>query len=408
MLVTPVRGAWRVFVRLAIVPLYRVAFFARRSTGRFLLPAKNRALYIVSNRYTIHVAVIGIAVLTSGINLAGSEVRAESFGKDSLLYALVSQEDNSVVEVVAPTDLQERKGTSYMNDPSVDASSLHIDLNYVGEEYVTTTVGSLSSPALLGSKDSVAPRTEIETYVVKDGDTLGGVAERYGLSLSTLLWANDLTVRSTIRAGKELKILPEDGVTYTVKSGDTLTKIATRYGADAEKILAANHLESANDIVVGETLLVPGGQPPAVAQAPARTAPLSSITKPAAPRGSSGGSGTWVWPSDWRVITQYFGWKHTGVDIDGDFNTLNYAAADGVVIYSGWRNGYGNTVEVDHGNGIVTRYAHASKNLVSKGDVVVAGQAVAQTGTTGNSTGTHLHFEVIKNGKFQNPLDYIR
>lgn len=418
MLARPTRGAWRIFIRTILVPVYRVGFFARRTTGRVLLPAKHRAIYLVSNRYAIHAAVIAIAAITSGVNLSGSEVQAESFGKDSLLYSLVSEEDNSVVEVIAAANLREPQTSSYMDDPSVDASSLHIDLNYVGEDYVTTSVGTLSTPTLLGSNASVAPRTEIERYVVQDGDTLGGVAERFGLSLSTILWANDLTFRSTIRAGKELEILPEDGVMYTVKSGDTLTKIVSRYGGDVEKILEANAFESADDLVVGKDIFIPGGQPPAVT-APVRVAPLGSIftapsgnippvTTPAAPRGSAGGSGTWVWPTDWRVITQHYGWKHTGVDIDGDFTTQSYAAADGVVIYSGWRNGYGYTVEIDHGNGIVTRYAHHSKNYVSKGDVVTAGQAIAQTGTTGRSTGTHIHFEVIKNGKFQNPLDYIR
>ena len=106
-----------------------------------------------------------------------------------------------------------------------------------------------------------------------------------------------------------------------------------------------------------------------------------------------------IWPTDWRVITQYFTY-HTGVDIDGDYNTVSHAAADGVVIYSGWRRGYGMTVEINHGNGIVTRYAHNSKFYVS-GDVVSAGQTIAQTGSTGRSTGTHLHFEVIRTGGFK-------
>jgi len=225
---------------------------------------------------------------------------------------------------------------------------------------------------------------------------------------------------------------PVDGVIYTVKSGDNVSKIASNYGSDASKILAFNDLKDASALKIGQTLVIPGGSPP---EAPApvvrRTAPVATLFTPvqhgstytgspghvltgpttthtAAPAGFSGGSGTWVWPTDWHVITQYFGWKHTGVDIDGDYSTHSYAAADGVVIYAGWRNGYGNTVEVDHGNGLVTRYGHHSKILVKTGQTVKAGQVLAITGSTGHSTGTHLHFEVIKNGKFQNPLDYVR
>ena len=104
----------------------------------------------------------------------------------------------------------------------------------------------------------------------------------------------------------------------------------------------------------------------------------------------------------------FFVVEHSDNAEHGDYSTNNLAAADGVVIWAGWRNGYGLTVEIDHGNGIVTRYAHHSKIGVKVGDVVRAGDTVGKTGTTGRSTGTHLHFEVIKNGKFQNPLDYIR
>src|SRR5690606_23131969 len=144
---------------------------------------------------------------------------------------------------------------------------------------------------------SIAERTAVETYLVEDGDTLGGIAEKYGLSLSTLLWANNLTFRSTIKPGQELTILPKDGVTHKVANGDTLTKIATRYGVEADDIIDANRLASADDLTVGETLMVPGGEPPAAA-APARTASVTAIftpppvSGPAESRGSSTGTGS--------------------------------------------------------------------------------------------------------------------
>lgn len=412
-LVKPVSVVGRFLIRTLGVPGYRIVFFVQRQLAHVLLPAKNRVLYLVSNRYAVHAAVIAIAAVASSANLSQTQVRAETFGSHSMLYALVAQDDTQTIEVVSAADTSnpDAVATSYMDDPAIDAFA-HIDMDYVSESYVATLGGSVASPTLSEGSLSVAPRDAVEEYTVADGDTLGGIADRYGLSLSTLLWANNLTFRSTIRPGQSLNIPPVDGVLYTVKKGDTVNKIANSYGSDAEQIISFNKLASADDLRVGDELMLPGGEPPTpVVRATPK--PLASLfTSPStpfsAPKGTGSTDGTWVWPTDWHVITQNFGWKHTGVDLDGDYSTYSYAANDGVVIYSGWRTGYGNTVEIDHGNGVVTRYAHHSKLLVSVGTVVSAGQTIAVTGSTGRSTGTHLHFEVIVNGKFQNPLNYVR
>ncbi|MBI2551375.1 M23 family metallopeptidase [Candidatus Uhrbacteria bacterium] len=396
-------------LRRLIIPGYRFAFFVRRHVARVLLPVKNKALYFISNRYAIHGTVIVLGAIVAFSNIRQSEVRAESFGEQSILYALVSP-GAQTTEIVRASDVRLGKPSSYTSDPIIDYAG-DVDTLYSEDEYTTTSVGTgaistLPSPQ---QKPSVAARTHVEEYVVQSGDTLGHIAETYGLSLSSVLWANNLTGRSPIRDGQKLVIPPVDGVLYTVKKGDSVSKIAKQFGADSQQILAFNLLESVDALTVGSQIVVPGGEPPK----PVVRAPVANIFKPtpsvpSAPRGSAEGVGKWVWPTDWRVITQYYGWKHTGVDIDGDYTTHSYAAADGTVIYSGWRNGYGYTIEVDHGGGLVTRYAHHSKLYVEVGEKVKAGQSIAQTGTTGHSTGTHLHFEVIKNKKFQNPLDYVR
>jgi murein DD-endopeptidase MepM/ murein hydrolase activator NlpD len=114
-------------------------------------------------------------------------------------------------------------------------------------------------------------------------------------------------------------------------------------------------------------------------------------------------------PTNGHSITQYYGWKHTGVDIDGDYTSPLYAAEDGVVEVAGWQtNGYGLMVLIDHQNGFKTRYGHSSKLFVQAGDYVKRGQVIAMMGTTGRSTGTHLHFEVYVNGARVNPLAYIK
>lgn len=341
------------------------------------------------------VILVGSVVL---MNIQTREVRAETFGQQSILYSLIAVEGLDKVEIVTARDRVITTGTqvAYLEDTILDASE-HVDIESL--DYATPVVGGEGA-----TKPSVPAREKIETYVVEEGDTLGAIAERFDLSLSTVIWANDLTFRSTIRPGQELEILPTDGVSYTVKSGDTLSRIARKYDIEPEKILKQNKIASADRLSIGDELLIPGGEP--IAQAIRRTAPVANLLAP--PSAKSAVEGYWLWPTNWRTITQYYGWRHTGVDIDGDYTTFSYASRDGVVIYSGWRGGYGLTVELDHGDGYVTRYAHHSKNLVSVGDVVKAGDAIARTGTTGRSTGTHLHFEVIKKGRFQNPLDYVR
>lgn len=416
----------RFLVRWVGIPGYRLGFYAHRHVSKLIAPAKHRTLYLVSNKYAVHAAVVAIAAVASSANLSQTSVRAETFGSQSMLYALVAGSESNGVEVVSatPGGSHDIVSSSYMDDSAIDVNS-HIDFSDDGENYATTSVGSaVASPTLSQGTASIAAREKTETYVVEEGDTLGAISDKFGLNLSTVLWANGLTFRSTINKGLSLTIPPVDGVMYTVKKGDTLNKIAIAYGVDTEKVIATNKLASADDLHVGDDLLLPGGEPPAPVVRK-NTAPLASLftdknsgsstasggskwTPFVAPKGDGDVSGTWVWPTTWHVITQKYGWKHTGVDLDGDYSTQSYAASDGVVIFSGWRNGYGNTVEINHGNGVVTRYGHHSKMYVKEGDVVKAGQSIAQTGSTGRSTGTHLHFEVIVNGKFQNPLNYVR
>jgi len=403
-LAAPFKATGLFFIRFVGIPSYRVIFFIRRYVQKVLLPAKHRIVFLVSNRYTMHVMMALIVVGVMWVNLSARDVRAEDFGQKSLLYQLVSEDDSSILEVVEAGSPIVTLGSSstYLTGTVVDARR-QIDLDFL-QETATSAVGEEAIVEVV----EVPVRTSIETYVVQEGDTLGRIAERYGLSLSTILWSNALSYTSTIRPGQELSVLPIDGVLYTVRSGDTLSRIARNYSVEVETIMSQNGLESANRLAIGDKLLLPGGEPPSPVSTSRSSASITTLfTAPSVSAPSTAVDG-WIWPTDWYVITQYYTWRHTGVDIDGDYTTFSYASRGGVVIYSGWRSGYGLTVEVDHGDGYVTRYAHHSKNYVAVGDVVSAGEVLAQTGTTGRSTGTHLHFEVIRNGRFQNPLDYVR
>lgn len=403
-LAAPFKVTGLFFIRFIGIPLYRLLFFVRRYIQKVLLPAKHRFLFLISNRYTIHVVMIVIVTGVTWVNLSARDVRAEDFGQKSLLYHLVAQDDFETLEVVEAGSPVVMLGarSSYLTGTVVDARR-HVDQDFL-EETATTDVGEDTA-----TESVVVPsRTETETYVVQEGDTLGRIAESYGLSLSTILWSNGLTYTSTIQPGQSLSILPVDGLLYIVKNGDTLSRIARNYSVDVETIMRQNGLESANRLAIGDKLLLPGGEPPSPVTTSRSSASITTLFTAPSVTAPSVVIGGWVWPTDWHTITQYYGWRHTGVDIDGDYTTSSYAARGGVVIYSGWRSGYGLCVEVDHGDGYVTRYAHHSKNYVAVGEVVSTGQVLAQTGTTGRSTGTHLHFEVIRNGKFQNPLDYVR
>ncbi len=267
-------------------------------------------------------------------------------------------------------------------------------------------------PIISSASPSAAPRTRIEIYVVKKGDTPGGIAGRFGINLSTLYWANNLSAYSVIRLGQELKIPPVDGLIYTVKKGDTINNLAKIYRTDGERILAFNQLNAQEKLVPGAVIVIPGGKPPPAPKAPAQ--PKNLLVPVVSAPGSLPG-GRFLWPvvaslsNSGRYITQYFKWLHSGLDIDGNYSNPIIAAEGGVVklVHYG-RTGYGYQVVVDHENGMMTRYAHFSKILVEPGQRVERGQILGMMGSTGRSTGTHLHFEVFINGKRVNPLSYIR
>jgi murein DD-endopeptidase MepM/ murein hydrolase activator NlpD len=334
-------------------------------------------------------------------------LRSEDIGKESLLYGLVSGETNEVYKMRA--DSVVFRPTKYFESTAIAVQN---ETRVAPQNYVATTSGgsAIVAPTISESSGSIAARTESYVYEVAQGDTISTIASDNGISISTLLWANNLSVRSIIRPGDKFTILPVDGVIHKVKSGDTVSAIAKKYDADAEKIISFNKLGSSGDLGVGDELLIPGGKKITTV---AVKRSISNVFVPAPPgkapsKADDVASGRLVWPSDLRVITQYYGWGHTGLDVDCYFTQNNYAADDGYIQYSGWKGGYGYAVEINHGNGMITRYGHGAKNYVATGDYVSAGDPIQLCGTTGKSSGTHLHFEVIVNGKFKNPLEYLR
>jgi len=250
-------------------------------------------------------------------------------------------------------------------------------------------------------------------HIIREGETLSTIGERYGLGVETIMWANDLTEKSKIKSGQELKILPIDGVKHKVTRGETIYSIAKKYGLDnsqAQVIVDYPFNEFLNDetfeLVAGQELMIPDGVMPAK-KAGTKLARVAKILTPDA--GSVTATGNFVWPAS-GGITQGYRFYHKAIDISSRGGGPILAADSGVVTVSGWPDGYGygNRVIIDHGNGFVTLYAHLSSVQVKAGQRVNRGDVVGQMGSTGRSTGVHLHFEIRHGGVLMNPLTYLQ
>lgn len=256
---------------------------------------------------------------------------------------------------------------------------------------------------------SVKPRSEIIDYKVESGDTISSIAEKFGLSADTIKWANDLTSDS-IKPEDSLKILPVSGVSHIVKSGDTLESVAKKYSAEQQAIMdfPFNDVPDDFSLKVGQLLIVPEGSPPQVA-APARPKPQYLAQGPASAAFQAPFGAQFIWPTG-GSITQYFAWYHPGVDIANRAAPGVSTSDGGKIVVAGWpdSSGYGNRIVIDHGNGYTSLYAHLSNIYVSIGDTVSRGQLIGQMGSTGRSTGTHLHFEIHYKGVAINPLAILR
>lgn len=372
---------------------YKGYFLAKQAFLRIFLPSKN-ILDLVTNKYIVHAAIVVIAVATATQSVYAYTSALGDYGKKSILFRLTQPiEEEEVGGVPINSDIEETEdsaGPAVAPSEEPDAGS-YGDIGFVG--------GDITPGDGLG----VSARAGIEYYVVKKGDTIGLLAEEFGISVNTILWANKLSANSVIRPGDKLTILPVTGVMHTVKKGDTVASIASKYKGDKDKVVEFNKLANANDISVGQVLIVPDGKIVYVAP----PAPVVSDSGYVAGKVYTS-AGTLFWPVPSRRITQYFNWRHPGLDIGLPTGNAIFAAESGTVIYSGWGKGYGYEVLIDHGNGMKTRYAHASRLIVKAGDHVERGQTVALSGNTGWSTGPHLHFEVYVGNVRKNPLLYIK
>ncbi len=276
------------------------------------------------------------------------------------------------------------------------------------------------------------PRIEVTKYTVQPGDTIFGIAEKFGLKPQTILWGNYYTLLDdphNLMPGQELNILPVDGTYYEWQEGDGLNGVAKFFGVTPEDIInfPGNHLDPETigdyahpNIEPGTWLIIPGGTREFVSwSAPigvTRENPaLARVLGPGAcdpVYGGPVGYGTFVWPTNKHYLSGFDyspETNHRGIDIAGYEGEGVYAADAGVVVYAGWNDyGYGNMIMIDHGNGFQTLYAHLSAIYVGCGQGVGQGDPIGAIGSTGRSSGPHLHFELMHTYYSKlNPWDFL-
>ncbi len=272
------------------------------------------------------------------------------------------------------------------------------------------------------------PPTSVMTYTVKAGDTLFTIAEKYNIKPATLLWGNYEVLQDNphfLKPDQVLNILPVDGTYYQWQEGDTIEKVAQFFKTEPQKIIefSGNNIdlttldEPNSGIEPGTWIVVPGGKraikdwgPPAITRKNPASARFYGSGSCGEVYEGAVGTGSFVWPTTERQISgyQYDPVVHPAIDIGGQIGNPIFAVDSGVVVYSGWSDfGYGYLIVIDHGNGWQSAYAHLNSIAAGCGVSVFRGGAIGTLGSTGRSTGPHLHFELILNGAKVNPLDYI-
>ena len=234
---------------------------------------------------------------------------------------------------------------------------------------------------------------DISEYEVVSGDTVESIAQKFSISAETVLWANDLKKQTPLRVGQKLVILPVSGVSYKIRSGDTVSEIAEKFAVTQQELTEFNNLVDGK-LSVGDVIIIPGGKiVPVKVSVPVKigsgkTDPKKTVNTTASNAFSRPAAG---------VRTQGIH-GHNGIDIASSYGTPITAAGAGTVTLvrggDGWNGGYGNYVVITHQKGVQTLYAHMSSISVSQGQSVSKGQQVGAMGSTGQSTGVHLHFEV--------------
>ena len=351
-------------------------------------------------RVTAHLSIIALALVAILFSGVGIPVPRSAVGGSVDVSAAFPKPASPAQPGVQPT-------------PTLSSSAGHS---------LTADPGTVIRLPVIDTAIPERVRSEVTSYTVQEGDTIFGIAAAFGLAPDTIVWSNREIINDApwlIQPGTELFILPVDGVYYTTRAQETVASIAAYYEVDPAALYNEwNGIEEGTQLREGQLLVVPGARGeevewnPPPGQPVAGTAGYSYGVCSGVSYTGPGGNGWFVLPTGGtRVSGWYFhdprNPTHIGLDYACRMGEPIYASDNGVVTIAGWNGGYGILIEVNHGNGFVTRYAHFSDIAVGCGQSVYQGSLLGYCGSTGWSSGAHLHFEVRHNGAPQDPQIYL-
>ncbi|MBI2426551.1 MAG: peptidoglycan DD-metalloendopeptidase family protein [Candidatus Kerfeldbacteria bacterium] len=418
-LLRPIFGIFKFFYQLIFFRLYKLYILTKKQISTFLLPAKNKVLFLFSTRYALHSLLLIIALLVITENVSAREIRPDEVGKHSRIQALVPKEiDTEIIEVsgdnstISGIDILATEG----NLTSEEQFTANIQPSE-SDDATITQEGAIVKPDIASTTIGDRPNSEVTYHIVQAGETISQIANQYKVSVATILGENQIREDELIKPGQKLTILPVtekfgDSATHRVNAGESLSAIAKKYKTDVETLIAFNNLVAEDAINEGDILIIPGvaKEPPA----PPKPTPRSRLAeffggggeKPAS--GGAGASTKLRWPTTGTRLNQRYRYGHKAVDIGSPKGAPVYAADDGVVTNVSWiKYGYGHHIVINHGNGIQTLYSHNDQQFVKVGQRVSRGETIATIGLTGRTTGYHVHFEVMSGGVKVNPLNYL-
>lgn len=298
--------------------------------------------------------------------------------------------ESASAENTSSVPTENLQNIALLETSSISPAEEDTDINVLSENALLPATSAMG----VDSEEADITADQIEVYVVKKGDTIPGIAKMFNVSPNTIVWANSLKSGEKLIEGDTLIILPVSGVKHIVLKGQTLKIIAKKYGVEVSDITSFNNISIDTELMPGDELVIPGAEI-AVAPAPKTT---KKAGLPASSSGSSKSAGYFIKPIDCRLSQG----KHDRYAVDlacGAGKTQGLpikAAASGKVIFAkyGWNGAFGNLTIIQHPNGMQTYYAHQSSLNVTLGQQVNQGDVIGYVGSTGRSTGPHLHFEV--------------
>ena len=419
----PIKIFLKHFFKYIILPLYNFLHIFKKRHSESIDSSIKSFLLILNNRYLLSTLIFVLCFSVINYNLTTKNAIAEDMGKKTLLFRVSqgSEFSEDLIEETIEVDINDEETYELLarheNIDFLNIDQIALGKNELHQEQVadeTLELESFNNQGLIADSliKNSGPETfissqnkkEISEYAVQSGDTISSIARKFKISINTILWANDLSGLSIIRPGDKLTILPTTGVLHKIKKGDTISALAKKYDVEQDEILSFNQLVSDEQLSIGQVVIVPDGIIKRTYATRSSSPSISNIFKsPSSEKNVNG----FIWPAVGHKITQYYHWRHHAIDVGGKTGSDLYASKGGKIIKAGWGTGYGNYVVIDHGGGVKTLYAHMTKIYVKRGQTVNQGDVIGALGSTGWSTGPHLHFEITINGRKVNPLSYL-